>query len=74
MPAAKKAKADAAATSERQESKRLAAERLAAAAEKTAKAVDDAVDYAAELAAKQKRAADVFEDIRPECRRSFASN
>ncbi|RYP45862.1 hypothetical protein DL768_007858 [Monosporascus sp. mg162] len=52
MPAIKKVKADAAATAERQKSKRLAAERLAAAAEKIAKAVDDAVDYAAELVAK----------------------
>ncbi|RYP44156.1 hypothetical protein DL768_009355 [Monosporascus sp. mg162] len=63
MPAAKKAEADAAATAERQESKRLAAERLAAAAEKTAKAVDDAVDYAAELVAEQKRAANALEGI-----------
>ncbi|RYP55194.1 hypothetical protein DL768_000188 [Monosporascus sp. mg162] len=61
-----KAKADAAATAEQQENKRLTVKRLAAAAEKIAKAVDDAVDYAAELVAKQKRAADAFENIQKE--------
>ncbi|RYP50578.1 hypothetical protein DL768_003923 [Monosporascus sp. mg162] len=63
IPAAKKVKADAAVTAERQENKRLAAKRLAAAVEKIAKAVDDAVDYAAELVAKQKQAVNAFENI-----------
>ncbi|RYP84841.1 hypothetical protein DL770_005134 [Monosporascus sp. CRB-9-2] len=52
IPVAKKVKANAAAITEWQESKRLVTERLAAAAEKTTKAVDDAVDYAAEFVAK----------------------
>ncbi|RYP10993.1 hypothetical protein DL764_000290 [Monosporascus ibericus] len=63
MPTAKKGEADTAATAERQESKRLSAERLAAAAERSAKAADDAADYAAELVAEQKRAADALEGI-----------
>ncbi|RYP47154.1 hypothetical protein DL768_006764 [Monosporascus sp. mg162] len=52
IPVTKKVKADTAATAERQENKRFAVKRLAAAAEKIAKAVDNAVDYAAELVTK----------------------
>ncbi|RYP48862.1 hypothetical protein DL768_005319 [Monosporascus sp. mg162] len=63
ISAAKKAKADAAATSKRQKNKRFAVKRLAAATEKIVKAVDDVVDYAAELVAKQKRAADALKNI-----------
>ncbi|RYP04226.1 hypothetical protein DL765_010262 [Monosporascus sp. GIB2] len=63
MLAAKKAEFDAAAATERQESKRLAAERLASAGEKNAKAVDEAVETLAELIAEQRRAADALEGI-----------
>ncbi|RYP60645.1 hypothetical protein DL770_009955 [Monosporascus sp. CRB-9-2] len=63
IPAAKKVKADATVIAERQESKRLVTERLVTAAEKITKAVDDAVDYAAELVTKQKQTADAFKGI-----------
>ncbi|RYO86921.1 hypothetical protein DL766_005992 [Monosporascus sp. MC13-8B] len=63
MPTIKKAKADAAVMAERQESKCLVTEHLAAAAEKNAKAVDDATDYLADLVAVQKRTADALKGI-----------
>ncbi|RYP19466.1 hypothetical protein DL765_003306 [Monosporascus sp. GIB2] len=63
MLTAKKAEFDAAAATERLESKRLAAERLASAGEKNARAVDEAVEILAELVAEQRRAADALEGI-----------
>ncbi|RYO86383.1 hypothetical protein DL766_001040 [Monosporascus sp. MC13-8B] len=63
MPAAKKTEANAVIMAKRQKSKRFATERLAAAAEKNAKAVDDAIDYLTELVVMQKYTANALKSI-----------